>query len=478
MAKWRDGGLQGLWSGLPEHLVEDVLEELLGGASNDEATLPDLMAACGVCKAWRPLAMQRFFKQPWDAGPRITHPLQLFSLSSRAMEGGLLKCFVTRDRLRGRQMGASRLCLYLGTGADDPEAKFLLGALQSSRMMAPMGGVGWETSIYLNKECTGKPVARLASSWMSTRYSLEPTPHCLTPVEPAAGPRRAPVSPRSGLDQDFDSLSIAEREASLVEGNIRCGFAAKGGAVADACAVPAGVPPKLAMVQYSKRVQGFMRPRKIRVALPHPSELACFENEPGIATRLGTDSGEGAPVDSSGDERSAGGYRKGTSSGGGRRLTLLESVRHSTAVAGEGLARPSSSLDMGLSDSGADTMLRDHPQPRRPLLLKNKLPRWNAGLRCWCLNFRSRVKLASVKNFQLQCCDSEMADALAAAASPAPGHDPAAPPLSRERRLRQVIMQFGKASSNVYIMDYNPTVISAVQAFGIALSTFDGKLRM
>lgn len=49
------------------------------------------------------------------------------------MEGGLLKCFVTRDRLRGRQMGASRLCLYLGTGADDPEAKFLLGALQSSR---------------------------------------------------------------------------------------------------------------------------------------------------------------------------------------------------------------------------------------------------------------------------------------------------------------------------------------------------------
>lgn len=42
----------------------------------------------------------------------------------------------------------------------------------------------------------------------------------------------------------------------------------------------------------------------------------------------------------------------------------------------------------------------------------------------------------------------------------------------------QVIMQFGKASNNVYIMDYNPTIISAVQAFGIALSTFDGKLRM
>ena len=49
------------------------------------------------------------------------------------MAGGLLQCFVTRERLRGRQRGAYRLCLYLGSGNEDPEAKFLLGALQSSR---------------------------------------------------------------------------------------------------------------------------------------------------------------------------------------------------------------------------------------------------------------------------------------------------------------------------------------------------------
>ena len=42
----------------------------------------------------------------------------------------------------------------------------------------------------------------------------------------------------------------------------------------------------------------------------------------------------------------------------------------------------------------------------------------------------------------------------------------------------QVIMQFGKASKNVYILDFNPIVITGAQAFGIALSTFDGKLRM
>lgn len=33
--------------------------------------------------------------------------------------------------------------------------------------------------------------------------------------------------------------------------------------------------------------------------------------------------------------------------------------------------------------------------------LLNKPPHWNESLHCWCLNFRGRVKLASVKNFQL-----------------------------------------------------------------------------
>ena len=45
------------------------------------------------------------------------------------------------------------------------------------------------------------------------------------------------------------------------------------------------------------------------------------------------------------------------------------------------------------------------PPPPPPLLpgvgLKNKAPHWNDGLRCWCLNFRGRVRLASVKNFQV-----------------------------------------------------------------------------
>lgn len=44
-------------------------------------------------------------------------------------------------------------------------------------------------------------------------------------------------------------------------------------------------------------------------------------------------------------------------------------------------------------------------QDAAPIQLQNNAPTWNSGLRCWCLNFRGRVKLASVKNFQVRCGD-------------------------------------------------------------------------
>ena len=42
-----------------------------------------------------------------------------------------------------------------------------------------------------------------------------------------------------------------------------------------------------------------------------------------------------------------------------------------------------------------------HQQQQQQVVLHNKSPHWNEALRCWCLNFRGRVKLASVKNFQV-----------------------------------------------------------------------------
>ncbi|KAF8664793.1 hypothetical protein HU200_054517 [Digitaria exilis] len=91
-----------------------------------------------------------------------------------------------------------------------------------------------------------------------------------------------------------------------------------------------------------------------------------------------------------------------------------------------------------------------------PLILRNKAPRWHEQLQCWCLNFRGRVTVASVKNFQL----------VAATQSPVP------PPAPDQEK---VILQFGKVAKDMFTMDYRYP-LSAFQAFAICLSSFDTKL--
>ncbi|XP_077240552.1 tubby-like F-box protein 3 [Tasmannia lanceolata] len=88
------------------------------------------------------------------------------------------------------------------------------------------------------------------------------------------------------------------------------------------------------------------------------------------------------------------------------------------------------------------------------LVLKNKAPRWHEQLQCWCLNFRGRVTVASVKNFQL-------------VASPENGHS------SQEHE--KVLLQFGKVGKDLFTMDYGYP-ISAFEAFAICLSSFDTKI--
>ncbi|KAL6572727.1 Tubby-like F-box protein 5 [Orobanche minor] len=90
-----------------------------------------------------------------------------------------------------------------------------------------------------------------------------------------------------------------------------------------------------------------------------------------------------------------------------------------------------------------------------PLILKNKTPRWHEQLQCWCLNFRGRVTVASVKNFQLV----------------AAVHPSQSIPASEQDK---VILQFGKIGKDIFTMDYQYP-LSAFQAFAICLSTFDTK---
>ncbi|UJR21720.1 hypothetical protein I4U23_024797 [Adineta vaga] len=81
------------------------------------------------------------------------------------------------------------------------------------------------------------------------------------------------------------------------------------------------------------------------------------------------------------------------------------------------------------------------------LELHNKAPVWNEETQSYVLNFHGRVTQASVKNFQVVHDDDQ----------------------------EYVCMQFGRVSDDVFTCDYKYP-LCAVQAFGIALSSFDGKL--
>ncbi|KAI6688835.1 hypothetical protein NL676_025663 [Syzygium grande] len=91
-----------------------------------------------------------------------------------------------------------------------------------------------------------------------------------------------------------------------------------------------------------------------------------------------------------------------------------------------------------------------------PLTLRNKAPRWHEQLQCWCLNFRGRVTVASVKNFQLVAASEPHQNI------PAAEHD-------------TIILQFGKIGKDIFTMDYRYP-LSAFQAFAISLSSFGTKL--
>ncbi|XP_052749912.1 protein king tubby 1 isoform X2 [Galleria mellonella] len=81
------------------------------------------------------------------------------------------------------------------------------------------------------------------------------------------------------------------------------------------------------------------------------------------------------------------------------------------------------------------------------VVLHNKTPVWNDETQSYVLNFHGRVTQASVKNFQIV----------------------------HESEPDYVVMQFGRISEDVFTMDYRYP-LCALQAFGIALSSFDSKL--
>ncbi|KAJ1978678.1 hypothetical protein H4R33_005917 [Dimargaris cristalligena] len=81
------------------------------------------------------------------------------------------------------------------------------------------------------------------------------------------------------------------------------------------------------------------------------------------------------------------------------------------------------------------------------LVLYNKSPQWNEESHSYVLNFNGRVTVASVKNFQLV----------------------------NDLDMDYIILQFGRISQSVFTLDFQ-FPMTPLQAFGIALASFDPKL--
>lgn len=97
---------------------------------------------------------------------------------------------------------------------------------------------------------------------------------------------------------------------------------------------------------------------------------------------------------------------------------------------------------------------------KRLIELKNKPPQWNEETQSYVLNFNGRVSMASVKNFQVV-------------------HDDDCKKLIFKANyvflVDYIVLQFGRLSPNMFSMDYQYP-LNALQAFGICLTSFDGKL--
>ncbi|KAG6436340.1 hypothetical protein SASPL_101236 [Salvia splendens] len=135
-----------------------------------------------------------------------------------------------------------------------------------------------------------------------------------------------------------------------------------------------------------------------------------------------------------------------------RSISFSQSLDHSTEFSS---TRFSEMAHLSNEDDNSKT---------RPLVLKNKAPRWHEQLQCWCLNFRGRVTVASVKNFQLIA----LTEAVAASTVPTTSQ-----PVASDQD--KIILQFGKVGKDMFTMDYRYP-LSAFQAFAICLSSFDTKL--
>ncbi|CAD6255258.1 unnamed protein product [Miscanthus lutarioriparius] len=399
------------WASLPPELLRDVIERL----ETSEDTWPSrkhVVSCAAVCRTWREMCRE-IVKSPEFSG-KITFPV---SLKQPGPRDGTIQCFIKRDK----STQIYNLYLSFSSAVPAENGKFLLSAKRNCRPTYTEYTISINSGDISRSASNNTYIGKLRSNFLGTKFVIYDTQPPYNATSPAVAGKTS---------QRFYSKQGSTKVSSSLY--------------------------SIAQVSYELNVLGTRGPRQMNCVM-HSIPASCLE------------AGGSVPCqpDNIGARTVGGSFSSVSLS---KPSTMdhsmhFSSSRFSDAVTGDDIV----SRGQALSDAD-DEECRD-----TPLVLRNKAPRWHEQLQCWCLNFRGRVTVASVKNFQLVAATTQPAAAGAPtpsqAAPPPPAPAPGPPPPDQEK----VLLQFGKVGKDIFTMDYCYP-LSAFQAFAICLSSFDTKL--
>ncbi|CAN8313296.1 unnamed protein product [Cochlearia groenlandica] len=414
------------WANLPPELLFDVIRRL----EESESTWParkHVVACASVCRSWRAMC-QEIVMCPEICG-KLTFPV---SLKQPGPRDAMIQCFIKRDKSKL----TFHLYLCLSPALLVENGKFLLSAKRTRRTT--------RTEYILSMDADN--ISRSSNSYLGKlRFGFNS------------------LNAQTGL---FSSVSL-QMKLSLVFVSFRSNFLGTKFLVYDTQPPPntsssalitdqtsrsrfhsRRVSPKvpsgsynIAQITYELNVLGTRGPRRMHCIM---NSIPISSLEPGGSVPNQPEKLLPVPPRSFDDS-----FRSNISFS--KSSLDYRSVDFSSSRFSE--------IGVSCEDNGGEET------SFRPLILKNKQPRWHEQLQCWCLNFRGRVTVASVKNFQLVASRHPLPTTQGAAAGGPPQH----------QEQDKVILQFGKVGKDMFTMDYRYP-LSAFQAFAICLSSFDTKL--
>jgi len=387
------------WASLPPELLRDVIRRL----EASESTWPSrkhVVSCAAVCKAWREMCTE-IVTSPEFCG-KLTFPV---SLKQPGPRDGMIQCFIKRDKSKSTY----HLYLCLSNAVLVENGKFLLSAKRNRKTTCTEYVISMDADSISRSSSTY--IGKLRSNFLGTKFIVYDT-------QP---PYNGAVVPSVGRSsRRFNSKKVSPK-------------------------VPSG-SYNIAQVTYELNVLGTRGPRRMNCIM---HSIPASSVEPG-----GIVPGQPDQIMARAFEES---FRSTTSFS---KSSIMDRSTDFSSSRSFSSARFISDMAGGARSIGDG---EDGQNKERPLVLRNKVPRWHEQLQCWCLNFRGRVTIASVKNFQLIAAPSQPPAGAPTPSQPAPAEQD------------KIILQFGKVSKDMFTMDYRYP-LSAFQAFAICLSSFDTKL--